>query len=111
MKLTMSAAHKNQSIFHKVRTRCAPVQQLRPKAQGNTHGLVVWMKRPASAPLYPAGWDRPLIEQCEGGIVESRKGRTLREEVKAIRTGRIIVLVGIGYTAAQGASSVEFSRD
>jgi len=35
----------------------------------------------------------------------------LREEVKAIRTGRIIVLVGIGYTAAQGASSVEFSRD
>jgi hypothetical protein len=73
----MSAAHKSLLIFQMVRTACAPVQQLRPKAQGNTHGLVVSMKRPASAPLYPAGWDRPLIEQCEGRIVESRRDRTL----------------------------------
>src|SRR4030042_5808307 len=84
----MSATHKSRLIFQMVRTACAPVQQLRPKAQGNTHGLVVSMKRPASAPLYPAGWDRPLIEQCEGGMGESRRGRTLREGEKTIRTGR-----------------------
>jgi len=34
-----------------------------------------------------------------------------REEVKGIRTGRVIVLVRIGYTAAQGLSSVEVSKD
>lgn len=73
----MSAAHKSRLIFQMVRTACAPVQQLRPKAQGNTHG----------------------------------KGQNPGEEVKGIRTGRVIVLVRIGYTAAQGLSSVEFSRD
>jgi hypothetical protein len=39
------------------------------------------------------------------------KDRTLEKEVKRIRTGRAIVIVRIGYTAAQGLSSVEFSRD
>jgi hypothetical protein len=34
----MSAAHKTLLIFQMVRTACAPVQQLRPEAQGNTHG-------------------------------------------------------------------------
>ncbi len=77
MNPAMGAAHKRRLIFQMVRTACAPVQQLRPKAQGNTYG----------------------------------KGQNLGEEVKGIRTGRVIVLVGIGYTATQGLSSVEFSKD
>jgi len=79
--LNRDAAHKNKSIFHKVKTACAAMQQLQPGAQGITHGL--------------------RVERAE----------LSSKEVKRIRTGRVIVLAGIGYTAAQGLSSVEFSKD
>jgi hypothetical protein len=55
MNPTMGAAHKRRLIFQMVRTTCAPVQQLRPKAQ---------------------------IERCEGGAVESEENRTLERRLK-----------------------------
>jgi len=54
---------------------------------------------------------RNRSNDAKAGSWRAERTELWREEVKGIRTGRVIVLVRIGYTAAQGLSSVEFSKD